>query len=576
MNCQVKSLVYYEHQPNEFVVEHSHQCFECVFYFEGSGNISVEKDTYTYDGPTLTVVSPGLLHDEIVSQKSKLYILLFDCDEPQAFKPFNLFKIDEKTNEELKALFAEMNEEEKNKSPYYQDVISSTFTMIICKYVRKLTTLKVSSNKEMVERTKTYIKENYRQNIDFEKIAYNVGYSYDRFRHIFKSETGVSIHQYLLNCRLYAAKQLLLIPDITIKKVANSCGFDSVVHFNNFFKSKMGISPYQFRKASLVPIDKGVFTFDEVQKKQIILDTDIGGDCDDAGAIALANIFHNYGKIKVLAMTYTTSSEAGPACIDAINGYYGNHFDIGTTSRKKYCDNVNEFQRVLATEFPNKLYDKENKKFVPVMNSISLIRKKLAKAKDESVSVVCIGQLNNASDLLNSKADEYSPLNGVELVKKKVKEFVVMGGMFPENDKPVYFEGHEYKSEYNIACDIKSSRDFLKKCPVKVFFVDFLCGYEVKTGQSLFNQNNDKNPVTIAYKIFQNKPRQSWDLLTVWFAVFGKGDFFSISEEGQISVDDNGVTTHNPHVKAGHYYLKLNNSIENIVKKIDETLVREE
>lgn len=576
MNCKVKSLVYYEHQPNEFVVEHSHQCFECVFYFEGEGNIAVDKDTYTYVGPTLTVVSPGIHHDEVVNQKSKLYILLFDFDEPELFKPFNIFKLDEATGEELKKAFAKMNEEEKNKSAYYQDIISSMFTTIIVDFVRKLNTIKVSSNKEMVERTKTYIKENYRQNIDFEKIAFNVGYSFDRFRHIFKQETGVSIHQYLLNCRLYAAKQLLLMPDITIKKVASSCGFDSVVHFNNFFKSKMGVSPFQFRKASLAPIDKGVFTFDEVQKKQLIIDTDIGGDCDDAGALALANIFHNNGKIKVQAMTYTTSSEYGPACIDTINNYFGNNFEIGATSRKRYCDVQSRFQKVLATEFPNRIYDQETKRVKPVIDSVQLLRKKLAKAKDESITLVCIGQLDNASDLLDSVGDEYSPLSGVELCKKKIKEIVIMGGMFPQTNEKVFFEGYEYKSEYNVCSDIKSTRNVLKKSPCKLIFLDFLCGYEVKTGQSLFNQNNDKNPVTIAYRLFQNKPRPSWDLLAVWFAVFGKCDFFKISEEGQIKIDEHGVTTHNPNIKAGHYYLMLNNSIENIVNKIDDTLIKEE
>ena len=575
MNCKVKSLVYYEHQRNEFVVEHSHQCFECVFYFEGSGNISVEKDSYSYDGPTLTVVSPGLLHDEIVSQKSKLYIILFDTDEPEAFKPFNLFKIDEKDSEMLKSVFAEMNDEEKNKQLYYQDMISSMFTAIICKYARGLSSIKASSNKEMVERTKTYIKENYRQNINFEKIAYNVGYSFDRFRHIFKAETGVSIHQYLLNCRLYAAKQLLLTSNITIKEVSYSCGFDSVVHFNNFFKSKMGISPFQFRKASMIPIDKGVFAFENTQRKQLIIDTDIGGDCDDAGALALANIFHNSGNIKILGMTFTTSCKYGPACMDAINKYYGNSFEIGQTVRKNYCEFANCFQEVLAKEFPNDIYDQKNQTLKPVINSIELLRKKLASANDNSVSIVCIGQLNNASDLLDSDGDQYSPLSGVELVKKKVKEFIVMGGMFPKDNKPVLFEGSEYKSEYNIVSDITSSKNFLNKCPCQIYFVDFLCGYEIKTGGSLLSQNNDKNPVTIAYKLFQNKPRQSWDLLTVWFATFGKDDFFSISQEGKISIDNNGVTTHNADIKAGHYYLSLNNSIDNIVKKIDSVLVKE-
>lgn len=576
MSCKVKSIIYYEHQPNDFVVEHSHHCFECVYYMNGSGTISVEQETYSYNGPTLTIVNPGLLHDEKTNTKSQLYILLFDIDIPNVFKPFNLFKIDEETNQKIKLVFEQMQEEEKEKRPFYQEVISSLFSSMLFQFIRQLTNAKVSSNKEMVERTKTYIKENYRQNIDFETIAYNIGYSFDRFRHIFKQETGVSIHQYLLNCRLYAAKQLLLLPNITVKEVAKRCGFDSVVHFNNFFKAKMGISPFQFRKASLSQRDEGVFTIDGSYKKQIILDTDIGGDCDDAGAIALANIFHNNVKAKILAMTYTTSSEFGPAVIDSINKYYGNSFEIGQTPRKEFCLVESRFGNEIATKFDNNYFDKKTKKYIACQNAISLMRKKLAEASDESVSIVCIGQLNNVSDLLDSGSDEYSSLNGVDLVKKKVKEFIVMGGLFAQDDKPIMFENYEYITEYNIVSALQCSQNFIKKCPTKIYFIDFLCGLNVLTGKSLLNQNNEKNPVTIAYRLFQNKPRYSWDPLTVWFAVLGKGNFFKLSKDGEVTIDDKGTTTHNPDSKKGHYYLMIDNSVDYISNKIDSTLIKEE
>lgn len=576
MSFRVNSIIYYEHQPNDFVVEHSHHCFECVYYLDGSGTISVEKETYFYNGPTLTVVPPGLLHDEKTDTKTRLFIVLFDIEESNIFNSFSLFKIDEETNKKIKAIFEEMIEEEKSKKPHYQGVISALFSSVIYKVARQLSAKKVSSNKEMVERTKTYIKENYRQNIDFEAIAFNIGYSFDRFRHIFKEETGVSIHQYLLNCRLYAAKQLLLMPNITVKEVAKSCGFDSAIHFNNFFKAKMNISPYQFRKASLQPIDEGVFVIDGATKKQMIIDTDIGGDCDDAGALALANIFHNSGKIEVLGMTYTTSSVYGPAVIDSINKFYGNKFEIGQTARNNFCDVKSKFLKEIATKFDNDYFDPKTKTIIKAESAVDLLRRKLSEANNESVSLVCIGQLNNMSDLLDSKPDCYSPLDGVSLVREKVKEFIIMGGLFPKDDKPILFENYEYKAEYNIVSALDCSRNFIKKCPTKVFFVDFLCGNKVFTGQSLFNQNNEKNPVTIAYKLFQNKPRYSWDPLTIWYATFGKCNFFKLSKEGEISIDENGITTHNPEVKKGHYYLMIDNSVDYIAKKIDSTFTKEE
>jgi len=40
--------------------------------------------------------------------------------------------------------------------------------------------------------------------------------------------------------------------------------------------------------------------------------------------------------------------------------------------------------------------------------------------------------MTNIANLLQSKPDKYSDLNGVELVNKKVKRWVCMAGIFPE------------------------------------------------------------------------------------------------------------------------------------------------
>lgn len=81
------------------------------------------------------------------------------------------------------------------------------------------------------------------------------------------------------------------------------------------------------------------------------------------------------------------------------------------------------------------------------------------------------------------------------------------------------------------------------------------------------------NPVTVAYQIFQNAPRESWDLLTTWFASLGEDNIFKISEEGTINIDEKGVTTFDNFHKSNHYYLTIGENIDDIVNKIDQTLI---
>ena len=99
-------------------------------------------------------------------------------------------------------------------------------------------------------------------------------------------------------------------------------------------------------------------------RKVLFIDTDLGGDCDDVGAVALANIFKNNDVIEIAGMTHTTSLPWGPACIEIINKYYNNDsIPIGATSRKNYCvENTNKFAEKMANAFPHSLKERDKVK----------------------------------------------------------------------------------------------------------------------------------------------------------------------------------------------------------------------
>ena len=49
--------------------------------------------------------------------------------------------------------------------------------------------------------------------------------------------------------------------------------------------------------------------------------------------------------------------------------------------------------------------------------------------------------MQNLADLMASGPDGYSSLNGMALIKRKVKHLVVMGGTYPQSDKDLYLRG---------------------------------------------------------------------------------------------------------------------------------------
>ena len=89
--------------------------------------------------------------------------------------------------------------------------------------------------------------------------------------------------------------------------------------------------------------------------KRIFVDTDLGSDCDDGGALALLHALAGLGLCDIIGITYCISCESGPAAIDAINRYYGRQdIPIGSLQMGGYpANSKHPFTDVIKEEYKN-------------------------------------------------------------------------------------------------------------------------------------------------------------------------------------------------------------------------------
>lgn len=99
-----------------------------------------------------------------------------------------------------------------------------------------------------IEIAKAYISEFFTTDISLREIAQHCHVSPFHFSRIFKTFTGYSPHQYLLQLRLAHAGSLLLSSSNAITDISFSCGFNSLEHFSSLFSQKNGLSPTQYRE----------------------------------------------------------------------------------------------------------------------------------------------------------------------------------------------------------------------------------------------------------------------------------------------------------------------------------------
>ena len=274
----------------------------------------------------------------------------------------------------------------------------------------------------------------------------------------------------------------------------------------------------------------------KTQPVDIIFDTDLGNDVDDAVALVMLHRYADMGLANILAEGLSKEGEAPAHCMDIFNEWYG-HKDVpfGIIHGGADCetDAVN-YARAVADEYGSKA------DVSALQESHILYRSILSSRPDHSVVFVTVGFSTNMARLLELDKD---------LVARKVKKLVMMAGNFTG----------EETSEYNVWKDIESARKVVEEWPTEVVFAPYELGIQVNyPGSVIENSFAGEEPLTTAYKAYLPMPydRPCWDPAALVYAVEGPA-YFTESEPGTITINPAGVSVLEPSKEGRHKVLSV-------------------
>lgn len=306
------------------------------------------------------------------------------------------------------------------------------------------------------------------------------------------------------------------------------------------------------------------------KKPQIIFDTDFGGDVDDLGALCMLHHFIDRKECDLLAIGCWSTEKYAVSAIDAVNRFY-KHPDIPLGVRKDTVQIIDwNYSKSITNDFP---YERN---YNDVPDVVDLYRKILTSSPNKSIIFVAVGPLRNIENLINSQPDSISNLNGKELIAKKVKEFVIMGGKFPEGVWEWNFDGGMPGVTKYVIQNIS----------LPITFSGFEVGEQIKVGSSL-NQIEQYSPLYVGYKHFSaNAPwikenfkgeildNSCFDQTAVLYAVRrGNDNYWTKVTDGLCIPDGKGGNSWITAKKSNHSYLKLKIKNTEMAKLIESIML---
>ena len=257
--------------------------------------------------------------------------------------------------------------------------------------------------------------------------------------------------------------------------------------------------------------------------RKFIFGTDWGEDCDDVVALRILSRKHKAGEIELLGVGINTCIDESVASLDGFLATEGLTFPIGIDrSATELCEKIT-YQKRLAKYAKNYLDNSAAE------DGVKLYRRLIAQA-DGPVEILEVGFLQILAGLLDSEGDEFSPLDGVSLVREKVAKVWSMAGRYDKDGC----------KEYNVCkapVTRKAADTVARKCPVPITFLGWEAGDPVISGGETVLCEGD--PLLDAMRDYGfGKGRNSWDPMTALMAVIGDEEEAGYDVvRGRISID---------------------------------------
>ncbi|MCI9413733.1 MAG: AraC family transcriptional regulator [Clostridiales bacterium] len=237
-------------RSDDFIM-HWHDNPELLFFYRGSGVITLNTETVRAQAGELVVINCNTLHSiRSLTPSCSYYCLIIDRDfcEEFGFEVGDALINSPVCSPAVETCFDRIVQEMQQRGDYYKPAVKAAALEILLHLFRhELREPATSGGRdrgrlEMVRQAIGYIRQHYREELTIDDICAPTGFSKYYFCRTFREITGQTPMDYINTLRCEYARRLLAEGN-SVGESAERSGFHNYSYFTKVYKRQMGVLP---------------------------------------------------------------------------------------------------------------------------------------------------------------------------------------------------------------------------------------------------------------------------------------------------------------------------------------------
>ena len=162
------------------------------------------------------------------------------CD----FQPGQVYTVG--SNERIVRLYRELYREFLWRDQCFDDSCASYLINIVTELSRMRETERSNPSSSQVMLSLSYFHNHLDRPVSVAELAEIEHFSPSRYRAVFRRCMGMSPSEYMTGVRMRHACELLATADLSVREVAEACGYADPLYFSRVFRAHVGVAPSRY------------------------------------------------------------------------------------------------------------------------------------------------------------------------------------------------------------------------------------------------------------------------------------------------------------------------------------------